>query len=116
MCIRDRCGDVQDRRGPGRRHRAGAGFVGAAVRGIRAVCREEKRESDEMKKLQAVLPVSYTHLDVYKRQADERIGGFLSRDVENGADGAGTAEHLGARLLGRRAGYSPARDVYKRQT
>ena len=37
-----RCGDVQDRRGPGRGHRAGSGFAGAAVRGVRAVCREEK--------------------------------------------------------------------------
>ena len=79
--------------------------AGASCGGWRRSCRARRLES----------PSCFTTAPCRggkRRAADERIGGFLPRDVENGADGAGTAEHLGARLLGRRAGYSPARGAH----
>ena len=79
--------------------------AGASCGGWRRSCRARRLES----------PSCFTTAPCRggkRRAADERIGGFLPRDVENGDDGAGTAEHLGARLLGRRAGYSTARGAH----
>ena len=55
------------------------------------------------------MAVSYTHLDVYKRQDEHDAGGFLLGLLKQVADLAGTHTHEHLHEL--RAG----QDVYKRQ-
>ena len=56
MCIRDRMDTVR------------VGFIGLGMRGPGAVVRFTHIPGIQIKALCDIRPVSYTHLDVYKRQ------------------------------------------------
>ena len=69
------------------------------------------------------MPVSYTHLDVYKRQVQDGAGFLLSNMKGNAAMNAGSDLHdvvlmsATGSISGLEDGQSlAARDVYKRQT